>query len=64
MRFSGIQAAFDQARAAGVLPSALHDAIVSPGVGFYIIIIGTALISLAGLITLIGEEATPQWRET
>ncbi|MCZ6505961.1 MAG: hypothetical protein O6834_08315 [Actinobacteria bacterium] len=47
-----------------MLPSALHDAIVSPGVGFHIIIIGTALISLAGLITLIGEEATPQRRET
>ncbi len=47
-----------------MLPSALQDAIVSPEVGFYIVIIGTALISLAGLITLIGEEATPQRRET
>jgi len=36
-----------------VLPSSFQDAIVSPGVGFHIVIIGTALISLAGLITLI-----------
>jgi len=50
---SGLQTAFDQAKAAGVLPSALQDAIVSPGIGFYIIIIGTALVSLAGLIALI-----------
>ena len=36
-----------------MLPSSFQYAIVSPGVGFYIIIFGTALISLAGLITLI-----------
>ena len=36
-----------------MLPSALHYAFVSPGVGFYIIIIGTALILLVNLITLI-----------
>ena len=36
-----------------MLPSAPHDAIVSPGVGFYILIIGTALILLVNLITLI-----------
>ena len=61
MRFSGIQAAFDQARAAGVLPSALHDVIVSPGVGFYRVIIETALISLVGLIALIrGGSDTAQ----
>ena len=53
MRFSGLQSAFDQARAAGLLSSALQDAIVLPGVGFYIIIIGTALILLAGLIAFI-----------
>ena len=31
---SALQAVFDQAKAAGVLPSALEDAIVSPGIGF------------------------------
>ena len=47
-----------------MLPSSFQYAIVSPGVGFYIIIFGTALISLVNLITLIGEEATPRRRDT
>ena len=51
---SKLQDAFAQAAAAGAIPAAFT---VSVGWGFYVLIIGTAMVALGGLVMLINRDS-------